>query len=267
MVSVGATENGTAGSGWGEMSRTVHALVAAPAKPAVEPPPSRWAFPSDPVHLAEVAGSGEVVGVGADLEPGTLLAAYRSGLFPMPVRRRTMAWWSPNPRGIVPLEPEGGLRVSRSLRKSCRRFEIRVDTAFDEVIDACADRRRPGAWIDRDIKRAYRRLHELGWVHSVEAWDEKGVLAGGLYGLAIGGLFAGESMFHRQTDASKVALVALVALLKAHPAAAGARLLDVQWATPHLVSLGAVQVSRIRYHELLLRALTLPQPAVFGGKG
>ena len=225
--------------------------------------------------LAEAAGPGEIVGLGADLEPGTVLAAYRSGLFPMPARRGTMGWWSPDPRGILPLEAGGGagagpepglgLRVSRSLRKSCARFEIRVDTAFDEVIDACGDRRRPGAWIDRDIKRAYRRLHELGWVHSVEAWDEHGRLAGGLYGVAIGGLFAGESMFHRQTDASKVALVGLTSILVA--AGAGGRLLDVQWATPHLVSLGAVQVSRVRYHELLAGALVLPQPAVFGGGG
>jgi leucyl/phenylalanyl-tRNA---protein transferase len=232
---------------------------------ATEPPPSRWTFPNDPNRLAEAAGRGEIVGVGADLEPGTVLAAYRAGLFPMPARRGTMGWWSPDPRGILPLEAgtDEGLRVSRSLRKSCGRFEIRVDTAFDEVIDACGDRRRPGAWIDRDIKRAYRRLHQLGWVHSVEAWDDQGRLAGGLYGVAIGGLFAGESMFHRQTDASKLALVGLTSMLAA--AGASGRLLDVQWATPHLVSLGAVQVSRGRYHELLAGALGRPQPAVFGG--
>jgi len=245
-------------------------MVSAGAPRATEPPPSRWTFPNDPVRVAEAAGPGEIVGIGADLEPGTVLAAYRSGLFPMPARRGTMGWWSPDPRGILPLEAgaasgAGGLRVSRSLRKSCGRFEIRVDTAFDGVIDACGDRRRPGAWIDRDIKRAYRRLHELGWVHSVEAWDEHGRLAGGLYGVAIGGLFAGESMFHRQTDASKVALVGLTSILAA--AGAGGRLLDVQWATPHLVSLGAVQVTRVRYHELLAGALALPQPAAFGGGG
>jgi leucyl/phenylalanyl-tRNA--protein transferase len=230
---------------------------------ATEPPASRWAFPDDPVRLAEAAGDTEVVGVGADLEPGTLLAAYRSGLFPMPARRGTMAWWSPDPRGVIPLVPEDGLRVSRSLRKSCGRFEIRVDTAFDEVIEACADRRRTGAWIDRGIKAAYGRLHQLGWVHSVEAWDDCGQLAGGLYGVAIGGLFAGESMFHRQTDASKVALVGLVSLLRA--AGAEGRLLDVQWATPHLVSLGAVAVSRPRYHALLADALRRPQPPALGG--
>jgi leucyl/phenylalanyl-tRNA--protein transferase len=235
---------------------------------ALEPPPSRWVFPNDPVNLADAAGGGEVVGIGADLEPGTLLAAYRSGLFPMPARRRVVAWWSPDPRGILPMGPGPGLRVSRSLRKSCGRFEIRVNTAFDDVIDGCADRRRTGAWIDRDIIQAYRRLHELGWVHSVEAWDEGGRLAGGLYGVAIGGLFAGESMFHRQTDASKVALVGLVSLLRGlEGRAGGERLLDVQWATPHLTSLGAVEVSRSQYHDLLARALELPQPDIFGGGG
>jgi leucyl/phenylalanyl-tRNA--protein transferase len=241
---------------------------AGPTVRAVEPPPSRWHFPRDPATLTEAAAGGEVVGIGADLEPGTLLAAYRAGLFPMPARKRVVAWWSPDPRGILPMGPGGGLRVSRSLRKSCGRFEIRLNTAFDEVIEACADRRRPGRWIDRDIIRAYRRLHELGWVHSVEAWDEQGRLAGGLYGVAIGGLFAGESMFHRRTDASKVGLVALVSVLSGlDGSAGGGRLLDVQWATPHLASMGAVEVSRSRYHELLAGALELPQPAVFGGGG
>jgi leucyl/phenylalanyl-tRNA--protein transferase len=225
-------------------------------------------FPSDPAAIAAAAGAGEVVGLGADLEPGTLLAAYRSGLFPMPARRGVMAWWSPDPRGILPLEADGpdgaGLRTTRSLRRSCRRYQIRVDTAFDEVLDACADRHRPGAWIDRNIQRAYRHLHQLGWVHSVEAWDPAGRLAGGLYGVAIGGLFAGESMFHWQTDASKAALVGLVALLR--DAGVEGRLLDVQWATPHLVSLGAVAVSRLRYHGLLAEALACAQPGVFGGE-
>ena len=198
--------------------------------------------------------------MGADLEPGTLLAAYRAGIFPMPARRGLVAWWSPEPRGILPLPP-GGLRVSRSLRKSCRHFEIRIDTAFTDVIDACGDRRRRGGWIDRDIKAAYTRLHRLGWAHSVEAWNERGRLAGGLYGVAIGGFFAGESMFHRQNDASKVALVALVEILRE----AGASLLDVQWATPHMGSLGAVEVCRSGYLELLAEALLQPQPARLGG--
>lgn len=180
----------------------------------------------------------------------------------MPARRGIVAWWSPDPRGIIPVDAEG-LRVSRSLRRSCRRFEIRVDTAFDEVIASCADRRRPGGWIDKDIVHAYTHLHELGWVHSVESWDDDGRLAGGLYGVAVNGLFAGESMFQRRDDASKVALVGLVEILKSCPGEG--RLLDVQWATPHLASLGAVEVSRPGYHRLLERALTLSQPKMFGG--
>jgi leucyl/phenylalanyl-tRNA--protein transferase len=219
----------------------------------VEPPPTPWRFPAGAAEVAAAAaasGGGEVVGVGADLEPGTVLAAYRAGLFPMPASRGRMAWWSPDPRGILPLD---GLRVTRSLRKSCARMEVRVDSAFDDVLDACADRRRPGAWIDRRIRAAYRRLHELGWAHSVEAWQD-GSLVGGLYGLSIGGLFAGESMFHHATDASKVALVGLVNRL----VAGGAVLLDVQWATDHLRSLGVVEVDRAVYHELLARALATP---------
>ena len=217
----------------------------------VQPPPTAWAFPCSAAAQALAAGAGEVVGIGADLQPGTLLAAYRCGLFPMPAGNK-LAWWSPDPRGIIPL---AGLAVSRSLRKSCRRYEIRIDSAFEQVITACADKSRRGAWIDRRVKSAYTRLHELGWVHSVEAWSAEGELAGGLYGVAIGGLFAGESMFFRQTDASKVALVALVEALRA----GGGRLLDVQWLTPHLASLGAVAVSRNRYHELLKEAVDAPQ--------
>jgi leucyl/phenylalanyl-tRNA---protein transferase len=193
------------------------------------------------------AGGGEVVGTGADLQPGTLLAAYRCGIFPMPVGAR-LAWWAPEQRGVVPLE---GLVVSRSLRRSCRRYEVRVDTAFEDVMAACAEPSRRGSWITRQVRDAYLRLHQLGWAHSVEAWSEEGQLAGGLYGVAVGGLFAGESMFHHQRDASKVALVALVRALRQ----GGGRLLDVQWVTPHLASLGAVAVSRARYHELLADAL------------
>ena len=228
----------------------------------VEPPPSKWTFP-DPARAAD----GEVVGLGGDLEPGTLLAAYRAGIFPMPLGRRRLAWWSPEPRGILPLD---GLHFARRLRRSDRRFEIRVDTAFAQVVEACADPRRPGAWIDPAIRAAYVRLHRLGWAHSVEAWSADGELAGGLYGVAIGGLFAGESMFHRATDASKVALLHLVELLSAgeggaEAAARAGRLLDVQWCTEHLASLGAVEVSRERYGEMLEEALRLPLPAAFAG--
>ncbi|MDQ1402886.1 MAG: leucyl/phenylalanyl-tRNA---protein transferase [Actinomycetota bacterium] len=224
----------------------------------VEPPPSRWAFarPDD-----EDREDDDVVGVGADLEPGSLLAAYRHGIFPMPVGRK-MAWWSPNPRGILPLD---GLKISRSLRKSAARFEIRVDTAFTEVIAGCADPGRDGEWISKAIRSAYTELHRLGWVHSVESWSkETGELAGGLYGVAIGGLFAGESMFHRQTDASKVALIGLVDLLQEGPDGANpARLLDVQWVTPHLASLGAVEIPRLDYLDRVSAALELELPPAF----
>jgi len=221
----------------------------------VEPPPSVWAFPS--VDQADEAG---VVAVGGDLEPGTLLTAYRCGLFPMPFGRRgDVGWWSPDPRGVLPLQ---GLRVSRSLRRSYRRFEIRIDAAFEQVIDACADPGRPDGWITAEMRSAYVRLHEMGWAHSVEAWDPAdGTLAGGLYGLAIGGLFAGESMFHRRTDASKVALMGLVEVLG--EGGSLGRLLDVQWVTPHLASLGAEEVPRWRYLEMARRAVKLPLPPTF----
>jgi leucyl/phenylalanyl-tRNA--protein transferase len=176
----------------------------------------------------------------------------------MPVDGR-LGWWSPTPRGILPL---AGLSVSRSLRKACARFELRIDTAFEEVVTACAAPERSGAWITKEIEAAYGRLHRLGWAHSVEAWTPEGDLAGGLYGLAIGGLFAGESMFHRHTDASKVALVGLVHLLS-ESAEAEAVLLDVQWRTDHLARLGVIEVGRDEYLSRLARALTLPLPGAF----
>ncbi|MFP5376083.1 MAG: leucyl/phenylalanyl-tRNA--protein transferase [Acidimicrobiia bacterium] len=221
----------------------------------VEPPAHPWSFP--PPRPGD-----DLVAVGADLAPGTLLAAYRSGLFPMPLDApgagAVLGWWSPEERGVLPLD---GLRVSRSLARSCTRFEARLDTAFAEVVEACADARRPHGWITKEIRDAYVELHGLGWAHSVEAWTPDGELAGGLYGVAVGGLFAGESMFHRRTDASKVALVALVRMLRE----GGASLLDVQWRTPHLASLGAVAVPRAEYRRRLQAALERPLPAVFGG--
>jgi len=155
--------------------------------------------------------------------------------------------------------PLAGLRVSRSLRRSVRRYRVTVDQAFDEVVAGCADRRRPDGWINPDIAAAYSRLHDDGWAHSVEVWRGEH-LVGGLYGVAIGGLFAGESMFHRATDASKVALVYLVRELSADGLA---RLLDVQWVTPHLASLGAVGIERTAYLSRLDAALLLPLPTVF----
>ncbi len=220
----------------------------------VEPEPNLWDFPSP--HRADPSG---LVAVGADLAPGTLLAAYRHGLFPMPVRRRAIGWWSPDPRGIIPID---GLRVSRSLRRSCRNFEVRVDTSFRTVMERCGDPRRPNGWITSEFVDAYHRLHELGWAHSVETFDRAGALVGGLYGVSIGGLFAGESMFHTATDASKVALVALVEILREM----GASLLDVQWTTPHLVSLGAIDVARAEYLARLAEAVGQPAGAS-GGVG
>lgn len=223
----------------------------------VEPPPSRWTF-GDPAGYDELD---DLVAIGADLEPGTLLAAYRRGLFPMPsgAPGDPMYWFCPVRRGVLPLE---GMRVSRSTRRSCRDFEVRVDTAFAEVVAGCADPSRPSGWIDREIATAYQRLHELGWAHSVEAWQD-GRLVGGLYGVAIGGLFAGESMFHRVRDASKVALVGLVELLGDEHAER--RLLDIQWLTPHLESLGAVEVPRAAYLRRLAAALPLPRPSFVTG--
>ena len=199
---------------------------------------------------------GGLVAVGADLEPTTLLAAYSRGLFPMPMRPDgRIGWWSPPERGV--LEPDR-LIVHRSLRKACRRFEIRVDTAFIEVVDGCADPARPHGWIDDQMRAAYVRLHREGFAHSVEAWSSD-ELAGGLYGVAIGGLFAGESMFYRARDASKVALMALAAgLSDGHP-----RLIDVQWATPHLRSLGVEAIPREQYLRRLPELLKSPVSALF----
>jgi leucyl/phenylalanyl-tRNA--protein transferase len=209
----------------------------------VEPPTTRWALPSP-----RTTDRDGIAGVGGDLEPGTLLEAYRRGLFPMPFGRRRLAWFSPNPRAIIPLD---GLTVSRSLRRSARRYDVRRDTRFGEVILRCADPRRPGSWITPAFVTAYRRLHALGWAHSFETIDADGALVGGLYGVRIGGFFAGEAMFHHARDASKVALVALVDWLTA----TGGRLLDVQWLTPHLASLGAVAISRDEYLDRLVDAV------------
>ena len=221
----------------------------------IEPPASPWLFPDFTVPEVDASCPDDLVGRGADLDPGTLLAAYRSGHFPMPDDTTgETTWWSPAERGVLPLR---SLRVSRSLARSCRRMQVRVDTAFDEVVAACGDPARPGGWIDADIAAAYSELHRLGWAHSVESWVDGG-LVGGLYGVAVGGLFAGESMFHRVSDASKVALVGLVRLLSDEYVEA--RLLDVQWRTDHLASLGVVEVPRAVYARALRRALELPLP-------
>lgn len=220
----------------------MHPFALSPA----EPPASVWSLP-DPTR----ADRHGLVAVGADLEPGTLVAAYRSGFFPMPFGRRRTGWWSPDPRGVLPLD---AMRVSRSLRRSLRRFEVRFDTRFTEVMTACADPQRPHGWINPAFIAAYQRLHELGFAHSVECFDDRGRLVGGLYGVRIGALFAGESMFHRTSDASKVAFVHLVRAMRDH----GLWLLDTQWSTPHLASLGVVDLPRQRYLALLSEATRTP---------
>ena len=179
----------------------------------------------------------------------TLLRAYRAGFFPMAVEGR-IRWFSPERRGIVPLD---AFRAPRRLQRTVRggRFAVSVNRAFGEVISACATGRgRDGSWIDAEIVASYTGLHERGFAHSVETWRD-GELVGGLYGVSLRGAFFGESMFHRATDASKVALCALVERLRKR----GYGLLDVQWVTPHLGRLGAVEVSRRRYLTLLERAL------------
>lgn len=227
----------------GVSGRGVDSMGSAPTDSPIMPPPSKWQFPD----VAELPPDDDLIATGADLEPGTLLAAYVAGCFPMPINRKRLGWFSPEPRGI--LRP-AGLRVTRSLRQSIKRYEVSVNRAFDDVIAGCADPSRPMGWIDQRIMKAYTRLHAMGWVHSVEVWDDEG-LAGGLYGVSIGGLFAGESMFHRRRDASKVALVHLVELVGGQPA----NLIDVQWQTPHLASLGATECSRAVYLDLAARAI------------
>ncbi|GMU21236.1 MAG: leucyl/phenylalanyl-tRNA--protein transferase [Phycisphaerae bacterium] len=183
------------------------------------------------------------------LTPELLLSAYIQGIFPMDVSG-TIQWFSPDPRAIIPLE---GFVVSRSLRQAWRRgqFEIRVNSAFEAVIRACAQREEE-TWISEEIIAGYTRLHELGWAHSVESWRE-GELAGGLYGVAVGGAFFGESMFHRQTDASKIALVALVERMRER----GFVLLDIQFMTEHLARFGAVEIPRREYLRRLEAAIRI----------
>jgi leucyl/phenylalanyl-tRNA--protein transferase len=210
-------------------------------------PPTPWLF--EPSAWPE----DDCVAAGADLEPGTLVEAYRCGAFPMP-HDGLLLWWSPLLRGV--LEP-ADLRVSRSLARSARRFGVTFDESFEEVIDACADPSRSGAWIDSPIREAYVRMHRLGWAHSVETRTADGELVGGLYGLSVGGLFAGESMFHRATDASKVALVALTEVVGPHG------LIDTQWQTPHLASLGVTEWPRERYLRALPTLVAAEPPARF----
>jgi leucyl/phenylalanyl-tRNA---protein transferase len=211
----------------------------------IEPSPSRYAMPR-----AEQAPPHGCLAAGGDLEPGTILSAYRGGIFPWPDPEGRLLWWSPDPRAVLPLD---GFHESRSLRRVRRRGRLRVtrDEACEAVIAGCGERVE-GTWITPAMRLAYERLHRLGWVHSVEVWDGAR-LVGGVYGVAIGGFFAAESKFHRVPDASKIALAALVEWL----AARGFVLLDVQLATDHLRTLGVIEITRTEYLRRLAHALTV----------
>lgn len=185
------------------------------------------------------------------IEPELLLQGYRLGVFPMAMEDDSIAWFSPDPRAVIPLDRFHVPHVLRRLR-SREIFEIKIDSRFGQVIRACA--KREDTWINREIIESYEQLHKLGFAHSVEAWS-KGKLAGGLYGVAVGGAFFGESMFHRVTDASKIALVALVERLRAKKFI----LLDTQWLTPHLAQFGTIEIPRQQYLRLLTRAVDLPR--------
>jgi leucyl/phenylalanyl-tRNA--protein transferase len=212
--------------------------------PAVlDPRDEDCVFPDVSLALAEPNG---LLAIGGRLSPACLLDAYRRGIFPWYEEGQPILWWSPDPR-LVLFPPD--LKVSRSLRRTLRRgdYEVTFDRAFEDVIRSCGElRERTGTWITEEMAEAYVALHELGYAHSAEAWHE-GELAGGLYGVAIGGVFFGESMFHRRTDASKAAFSVLVRHLEAW----GFRVIDCQMRTSHLVSLGAVEIGRDRFVGLL----------------
>lgn len=216
-----------------------------PPYPPIEPPPTRVTFPEP-----RRAGRREILAVGVDFSPGTLLSAYRMGIFPWPQSRSLVPWCSPDPRAIFPLDIEP--HWSRSLRRTLRKnpYRITIDSAFETTMRACGETRPDGTWITPEMLEGYSALHRLGWAHSVEVWEGE-ELVGGIYGVAIGGLFAGESMFHRRTDASKLAFVALVERLRA----GGFVLFDVQVMNDHLLSLGCVEVRRAGYLDRLERAL------------
>lgn len=210
------------------------------------PTECRWSFPTHDQWDSD----DDVVAVGADLAPDTLLFAYAHGMFPMFLDKRhsQLGWWSPVRRGVIPLD---ALRVTKSMKQSARKFRCTVNLAFVDVMTACATTHSQGNWIDEKFVAAYSELHQLGHAHSVEVWNSRDELVGGLYGVRINNFFAGESMFHRESDASKVALMFLVDLMKLD----GMTLLDTQWQTEHLASLGCIEVSRDDYLLLLDAAI------------
>ena len=213
----------------------------------------------EPIYFPPVTASleGGLLRVGGQLTPDWLLAAYERGIFPWPVIEdewEVLAWFSPDPRAVIELD---GLHVSRRLARRIRsgQFQVTLNRDFAGVISGCMAPRRDdsGTWITPEIRSAYQRLHELGYAHSVEVWSET-KLVGGLYGVALGGMFAGESMFHRERDASKVALFGL----QSHLRQRGFTLFDIQQQTNHSKSMGAVEISRAEFLLRLHSALTLP---------
>jgi leucyl/phenylalanyl-tRNA--protein transferase len=232
---------------------------SAPPFPPLEPPRSRVRFP-DPGR----ARAPDVLAVGCDFTPGTLLTAYRSGIFPWPhgdvseTGEPLVLWFSPDPRTVFPLDEEP--HWSRSLRRTLRKhpYEVTLDADFAQVMHLCGETRANATWIIPELVAGYVKLHELGWAHSVEVWERATassarVLVGGIYGIAIGGMFAGESMFHLRTDTSKIAFVTLAEKLRG----AGFALFDVQVQNPHLESLGCEEISRAEYLARLALALPL----------
>ena len=221
-------------------------IMVAPTPPPARLPACRFRFPDPAVADAE-----GLLARGGDLAPATVIAAYRQGIFPWPYDEGEMLWWSPDPRAVLPLD---GLHVSRRLARTLRggAFRVTLNADFAAVIDGCAD--REDTWITPAMRTAYMQLHDLGWAHSLEVWGTDGGLAGGLYGVAVGALFAAESMFHRVTDASKVAVIALVQ----HARRVGTTLLDVQVPSDHLATLGVETVPRPEYLALLRAAVRRP---------
>lgn len=225
------------------------------ASPPVPLEPCPYLFP-DPGE-ADAHG---LVAVGGDFEPATIVAAYTAGAFPWPSQEEELLWFSPDPRAVIECD---GLHVSRRLARTIRtgRFRATVDLAFPKVMAACAVRPGEGTWITPDLFRAYVRLHELGWAHSVEIWDAEGRLAGGLYGLGVGAMFGAESMFHHVRDASKAAMVALMQ----HARAIGLQFIDIQVSTEHTQSMGAIEISRRAYLRRLAAALKAPPASWYQG--
>ncbi|MDZ7729093.1 MAG: leucyl/phenylalanyl-tRNA--protein transferase [Dehalococcoidia bacterium] len=228
------------------MERLIEVDASAVREPQPLPPP-RYAFPHP--STANVFG---VVGMGGDFAPETIVDACVRGIFPWPHDEEDYLWFSPDPRGILPLEE---FHVSRRMRRTLRqgRFHVTIDRCFDHVLAGCAEREE-GTWVTPRYQEAYRRLHELGWAHSFEAWTADGELAGGVYGIVVGGYMQAESMFTAVRDGSKAALTGMMQ----HLWEQGFALVDVQVTSPHVERLGAVSIPREQFLERLATAVALP---------